>query len=293
MGKVNDVFQILQVGDIQAACLLDTAVEVDGEHALGAGGHAAGAQGVAETIVLDLVAQATAAAQGVGVVAHIGEEGVAFGVHFRGEVGVFLVFDVAVLGKQRHGLHREGEYGAGAFLVEPAHEAFLQPTYRFPVGLAAVGEAELAEQTLEIVFVVVGNVPEYGLEIARARRLVDGIDHLLETVGDHFVNGALLAGKVNHLIGIFVVVSAVFLFDEVVEVHQELGGCARAAQHAGHHEHHIDKAAAEGFQVSGFGSVAANALRAAEQPWVHGDAGAVIGDTRLIIFIDKMMIEQV
>ena len=51
----------LEVRDVVLALVLDAAVEVDGEHALGAGGHAARTEGVAETVVLDLVSQTAAA----------------------------------------------------------------------------------------------------------------------------------------------------------------------------------------------------------------------------------------
>ena len=76
--------------------ILNTTVEVDGEHALGACADATGAEGVTEAVVLDLVAQAAARRQRVGVVAEVGEEGVSFGVHLGGEVAPFLVDDVAI-----------------------------------------------------------------------------------------------------------------------------------------------------------------------------------------------------
>ena len=58
------------------------------------------------------------------------------GIHLCGKVAPLLIEAVAVLvGQQRHRLHREGEHGLRALLVEPLHEALLQPREAVPVGL--------------------------------------------------------------------------------------------------------------------------------------------------------------
>ena len=291
--QVNDFADELELRDVVAAFVLDAAVDIDGEHALGTGGDTACAKRVAEAVVLDFVAQAAAAAQRVGVVAHVCEEGVACGVHFRREIGVFRVDNVTVFGEQCHGLDREGEHGTEAFLVEPAHKPFLKPAERLPDGLGAVGETELTEEAFEVVAIVVGHIPEHRLEITCASGLVDGIDHLLETVGDHLVNGALPQGEIHHLVALFIVVVAVFLADEVVHVHQELRGGASTAEHAGDHEDHVDEAAAVGLEVRGCGGVATDAFRAVQQPRVHGDGSAVVCDACFIVLIDKVVVEEV
>ena len=293
MHQVDNLADELELRDIVAAFVLNAAVDVDGEHALGAGGDATCAKGVAETVVLDFVAQAAAAAQRVGVVAHVSEEGVAFGIHFRGEIGVLGVDDVPILGKEGHGFNGESEHGAGALLVEPAHKTFLQPAERIPDGFGAVGEAELTEEAFEIITVVVGHIPEYGLEVARTGGLVDGIDHLLKAVGDHFVDSALAQGEIHHLVTVLIVVVTVFLTDEIVHVHEEFRGGAGAAEHAGDHEDHVDEAAAVRLEVRGGGGVAADAASAVQQPRIHGDGGAVVGDAGLIVLIDEMVVEQV
>jgi len=291
--QVDDLLDELELRDVVAAFVLDATVDVDGEHTLGAGGDTACAEGVAESVVLDFVTQTAAAAQGVGVVAHVSEERVAGGVHLCREVGIFGVDDVAVLAEQRHGLDREGEHGAEAFLVEPAHEPFLKPAEGFPDGFRAVGEAELAEEALEIVAVVIGHVPEHRLEVACARGLVDGVDHLLEAVGDHLVDGALAGGKVHHFVALQIVVVTVFLADEIVHVHQEFRGRAGTAEHTRNHKDHVDEAAAVGLEVRGCGGVAADALRAVQQPRVHGDGGAVVGDAGFVVLVDKVVVKQV
>ena len=153
-------------------------------------------------------------------------------IHFCGEVAPFFVDDVAIFGQQSHSLYGEGEYGFGALFVEPLHEAFLQPAEAFPVGLAAVREVEIAEETFEIRLVIVSDVPEHSLIVACSGRLVDGVDNLLEAVGDHLVYGTLLEGKVNYLVGFLPVVLAVLQTDEVVEVHQKLRSGTGTAEHA-------------------------------------------------------------
>ena len=246
MHEVYHVGHEVEVRLALACGLLYAAVKVNGEHALRTCRHASGTERVAETVVLYLVAQAAARSQRIGVVAHVCKERVSFGVHFGSEVGVLLVYHVAVFCEQRHRLDRESEHGLCAFLVEPLHEAFLEPAYGVPVGLRAVGVVELAEYALEIIFVVVGNVPEYGLEVTCAGRLVDGVDYLFEAVGNDFVEGAVAFRQVYYLVGALVEVLAVLLCYEVGHIHKEFRRCARAAQHARHDEYHVDEHSAEG-----------------------------------------------
>ena len=188
--EVDHLLEEVQIGPSLARGLLHAAVEVDGQDALRTRGDPACTEGVAEAIVLDFVAQAAARGQRVGVVAHVGEEGVAGGVHFGRQVSVVAVDDVAVARQQGHRLDREGKYGFRALGVEPVHEAALQPVDALPVGPSAVGEDEVAEKALEVVAVVVGDVPEHGLIVAGARRLVDGVDNLFEAVGHDLVERA-------------------------------------------------------------------------------------------------------
>ena len=294
VAEVDDVQQEVSVVQAVVDGILDAAVEVDGEHGLGTRGDAAGAEGVAEAVVGDLVAQAAAGTQRVGVVGDIGEEGMAFGVHLGGEGGHVLVDEVAVLVvEQGHGFDGEGEHGLGALLVEPAHETLLQPAEAVPVGFRAVGETELAEDALEIGFVVIGYVPEHRLVVARAGGLVEGVDNLLEAVGDDLVHRLLAQREVDHAVGLLPVVLSVVLLDEVVEVHQELGRGAGAAQHGGDHEDHVDESAAVALEVGGGRGVASDGGGAAQQPGVHGDGGAVVGEGGLVVLVDEMVRQQV
>ena len=300
---VGELHLVAEVDDVEEEFLvvlavvdgvLDAAVEVDGEDALGTRGDTAGTEGVTEAVVGNLIAQTAAGAERVGVVGDVGEEGVAFGVHLGGEVGHVLVDEVAVfVVEQGHRLDGEGDDGLGALLVEPLHEALLQPAETLPVGFAAVGEAEFAEEALEVRLVIVGDVPEHRLEVAGAGGLVQRVDDLLEAVGDHLVHRLLLEAEVDDAVGLFVVVFAVVFLDEVVEVHEELRGGAGAAEHRAHHEDHVDEAAAEGLEVGGRGRVAADAHGAAEQPGIHRDGGAVVGQRGLVVLVDEVVGEEV
>ena len=269
---------------------LDTAVQVDGEHALRACRHTAGAQRVAKAVVRDLVAQTAARAQRVGIGAHVGEERVALGIHLGREVAPFLVLAVALLvGEQGHRLDGERQQGLRALVVEPLHEALLQPGESLPVGLRAVGEVEVAEDGLEVVLVVVGDVPEHGLVVTGTCRLVQRVDNLLEVVGDHLVDGALLQTHVGLLVGTLPVVLTPLLANEVVHVHQELGRGTGAAEHRAHHEHHVHKTACKRLQIGGSRRVAADAGGTADEPGVHCDRGTVVGQRSLIIFINEVV----
>ncbi len=216
-------------------------------------------QRVAEAVVGNLVAQTAAGTQRVRIVRDIGEEGVAFGVHLGGEVGHILVDEFAVLIIQQcHCLHGEGQHGLGALLVEPAHETFLQPAEAVPVGLAAIGEAELAEEALEIGLVVVSHVPKHRLVVAGTRGLVERVDNLLEAVGDDLVHGLLTQREVDH-----------------------------------DHKDHVDEAAAVALEVGGSRRVAADACGATQQPRVHRDGGAVVGQRCLVVLVDEVVRQQV
>ena len=229
--------------------VLYAAVEIDRQHALRARRYAARPERIAETVVLNLVAQAAATRQRVGIVTDVGKERVSLGIHLGREVSPLAIHHVAVPRKQSHRLDRERKDRTRTLTVEPLHETFLQPTQRLPVGARPVGEDKLPEETLEIITVVICHVPEDSLEVTRTRRLVDRVDDLLKAVGDDLVDGAALLRQVDHLVRTKVVILAVLLLDEVVHVHQELGRGACAAQHARHDEDHVDKASAERLEV--------------------------------------------
>ena len=215
------------------------------------------------------------------------------GIHFGCKIAPLLVQHIAVLAQQSHRLDRKSQHRLGAFLVEPFHKPLLQPVQPLPVGLAAVGEKEVAEQTFEIVTVVVRNVPEDSLIVARPGRLIDGIDNLFEAIGNDFIDRTLLQRKVHHLFRLLVILTAVLQPDEIVEIHQKLGRGTSSAQHARNHEHHVDEAPAERLQVGGCRRIAAYRLRTARQPGVHRDGSTIIGQTRLVVLIYKVVSQQV
>ena len=99
--------------------------------------------------------------------------------------------------------------------------------------------------------------------------------------------------EVHHFVGVLVVVLAILHCDEVGHIHQELGRSACAGEHARDNEHHVDKSAAEGLQIGRRGGVAADALGAADEPGVHRDARAVVGQARLVVLIDEVVLQQV
>ena len=226
--QVNDILYICLVRDVVTYGVLDGAVQVDRQHGFRTRRDTAGAEGVAETVVRDRVTQTAAAREAVRVVAHVGEERVTLRVHLCREIAVLLVFDIAILRQQRHRLYREREYRAGTLFVEPVHESLLQPVQAVPVRSLAVRETEVLKQALEIVAVVVADVPEYRLEITGTARLVQTVNNLLEAVADHAVNRAAFQTQIDYLVRALVVILAVLLLDEVIHIHKELGRSARA-----------------------------------------------------------------
>ena len=113
------------------------------------------------------------------------------------------------------------------------------------MGFRTVGEDELTEQALEVVTVVVRDVPEHSLEVTRTSGLVNRIYDLLEAVGNHLVDGAMFERHIDNFVSLFVVVGTELLLDKVVHIHQELGSCARTAQHTRNDEHQVYKATTE------------------------------------------------
>ena len=201
----------------QIAPVLHKAVHVDGDDVNRAGGDAARAEGVGEGAVFDGVAQAAAGGQRVGVVGEVDEEGVARCEFARDVVGKGGVLAAFVFGEHGDGDDREGEDGALAFGVEPFQEVVLQCGNAFPFGLAEVGEDEVAKHRVEVVLVVDGDVPESALVAARGGGLVDGVNDVLQVVGDVAFVGAQ-------------VVVAVIFAREVVKVGEEFDGGDRTGK---------------------------------------------------------------
>ena len=56
----------------------------------------------------------------------------------------------------------------------------------------AIWKAELSKQTLEVVFIVVGYIPEDGLEISCSCWLIDGVDDLFKAIGYDFIDASML-----------------------------------------------------------------------------------------------------
>ena len=85
-----------------------------------------------------------------------------------------------------------------------------------------VREAEVTEDRVEVVTVIVTDVPENGLEVTSTGRLVDGVNDLLEAVGNNFVQRTFLQAEIHHFVGTFIVILTIFLLNEVVEIHEKL-----------------------------------------------------------------------
>lgn len=142
----------------------------------------------------------------------------AFRPHLGGEVGPFFIDILFAIVEEVERFYGESERRAEAFFIEPFHKRLLQPREAFPNGLGTVREDKITEHAVKIRVVIVGAVPEDGLETARGGRLVEGIDDLLKDVGDDLVDGAMAVGVIDDFISVQIVVIAVFLADEVVEV---------------------------------------------------------------------------
>ena len=151
-----------------------------------------------------------------------------FSVHLCREIAVLLVLDVTVLCEQRHRLYREGEHATGTLIIEPVHETLLEPVEAIPMRCLTIREAEVLEEGLEIIAVVVTDIPEYGLEVTCTGGLVETVYDLLEAVCNDLVDRATLETEIYDFVGTLVVVLTKLLLNEIVHIHKELGCSARA-----------------------------------------------------------------
>ena len=287
--------------EVSAGGILDKTVQVDGHDRLGAGGDGSRTHGVlvGGVVVLGIlgievfqrVAQAAAAGKAVRTVGEIAEEAVPLAPHLGCEVGVILVGEiVAPVGQQGHGLHRECEDVLVALLVEPVHEVLLEPVQGLPLGRSAVGEAEVAEDALEIGLVEIADIPEHGLVAAVSGRHVHGMDHLLEAVVDHLGKRALLDIVLNDLVEALQIVVAIVLADEVVQIDEELRSSHGAHELGGYGVHQIDELAAETLEVGGSDGNTAEFAETAHQERIHGDGHAVriAGGAAFVVLVEHV-----
>ena len=89
------------------------------------------------------------------------------------------------------------------------------------------------------------------------------------------------------------IVLAVFLTDEVVEIHQEFRCGTSSGKHARHHEHHVDEAATERLEVGWCRGIATDRRSAADEPWIHGDGSTIVGERCLVVLIYKVVVKLV
>ena len=225
--------------EVITGSILDQTVKVDGHHRLRSGGYGSGTHGILVSVVIVLfvrivevlqgIAQTAAAGEAVGTVGQIAEETVSLAPHLCGEIRIILVGEiVASVGKQGHGLDREGEDVFVALFIEPVHKVLLEPVESLPFGRSAVRETEVAEHALEVRLVEVADIPEHGLVAAVAGRHVHGVDDLLEAVVDNLGEGTLLCIVLHHLVETGQVVIAIVLADEIIEIDEELGSRHRS-----------------------------------------------------------------
>ena len=187
-----------------------------------------------------------------------------------GKGGVLAAF---VFGEHGDGDDREGEDGALAFGVEPFQEVVLQRGDAFPFGLAEIGEDEVAEHRVEVVLVVEGDVPEGALVAARGGGLVDGVNDVLQVVGDVAFVGAQ-------------VVVAVIFAREVVKIGEEFNGGDCPGELRADGEDEVHKRAAEGGEMLRRAGFAAEFGHAVAQEGVHRDGDAVGLEAGFVVDVD-------
>ena len=88
------------------------------------------------------------------------------------------------------------------------------------------------------------------------------------------------------------IVLPIFQTEKIVHVHQKLRRGTGTAQHAGNHKYHVHKTATERFEVGRCRGIAPDGAGSPNQPRIHGDGGAVVGQGCFVILVDKMFGEK-
>ena len=195
--------------------------------------------------------------------------------------------------QQVHRLHGKCEQLAAAFLIEPAHEALLQPVDGRPLHGGSVRENEVLKHPLEIRAVEIGDVPEHALVSSGRRRLIERIHHLLERIGDHFVNAASALGEVDELVSVQIIVAAVLFADEIIHVAEPFRRGHCAAELRSQCEHQIDERAGEGREILRRVAGAANGGIAVQQKRVqrHGRAVGFADNCCFIVAVNFVLLQ--
>ena len=116
--------------------------------------------------------------------------------------GKFLIFALAFAGQHGHGDHREGQDAFSALVIEPVEEEILQFLQGFPLRLAVIRKHKFAEHAVEVELIVNRDIPEHTLVATGRRRLINGVHHMLQMVGNllgmrgQILIAIILAGKV-------------------------------------------------------------------------------------------------
>ncbi|MPN37555.1 hypothetical protein SDC9_185075 [bioreactor metagenome] len=173
MHQIHHFFEEKMIMHTPSGSMLDASVQVDSQHTFRTGRNTSGAQCITEPIVGNLVTQPATTAQRIGIVAHIGKKRMSFRVHFSCKIPVFLVLHLSVITQQSHCFYRESQHRFRTLQVKPFHETFLKPVQRLPMRLASIREHEVLKQAIEIVTVVIRDIPENGLKVPGSGRLID------------------------------------------------------------------------------------------------------------------------
>ena len=157
----------------------------------------------------------------------------------------------------------------------------------------AIREDEVFKHALKIGSVEIGDVPEDTLITTGSGRLIEAVDYLLKGISDHLVDGAAACGQICLLIGVEVVVIAVFSTNEVVHVAEPFRGGDGAAELACLCEDQIDERPIKGRQIFWRFTGAADTGVALEQEWIQRD-GSTVGlayHSRFIMTVDLMLLQ--
>ena len=101
-----------------------------------------------------------------------------------------------------------------------------------------------------------------------------------------------IATLIGELFRMFIIILSEFFFYEIIHIHQKFRCGTGTAEHTRYDKYHVDESSAERLQIGGCCGVTAYGCGSADQPWIHGDACAIIGKIGFIILVYEVLVQQ-
>ena len=224
-------------------------------------------------MVGNLVAQAAAGSEAIGTLGLIDKEGVPLAEFPSTHIGKILIHRLALSRKHSRCYHRESEDRFKAFGIEPLEEKVLQLEEPIIARAAHIRENKLTKHAVKVRLIIEGDIPKNRLIATGCRRLVNGIDYMLEVV-------------LYHLGVCFQIILSIVLGGKVVKIEQKLHCSQSPCKLGANGKDQIDKLPTEALQVLRGTALPSELYQPVQEERIHTDRHAIRFQRSLIMHID-------